>query len=70
LEGCPDVPGTGPSPYSLILLGDDMYLFEREEYDAVQTWPYRAPLARVIRSPRRVIGDHQSSSARGDATSP
>ena len=25
--------GTGPSPYSLILLGDDMYLFDREEYD-------------------------------------
>jgi hypothetical protein len=25
--------GTGPSPYSLILLGDDMLLFEREEYD-------------------------------------
>ena len=22
--------GTGPSPYSLILLGDDMYLFERK----------------------------------------
>jgi predicted metal-dependent enzyme (double-stranded beta helix superfamily) len=28
--------GTGPSPYSLILLGDDMYLFEREEYDPQQ----------------------------------
>ena len=27
------VRGTGPSPYSLILLGDDMLLFEREEYD-------------------------------------
>jgi hypothetical protein len=27
------VVGTGPSPYSLILLGDDMQLFEREEYD-------------------------------------
>jgi predicted metal-dependent enzyme (double-stranded beta helix superfamily) len=27
------VAGTGPSPYSLILLGDDMLLFEREEYD-------------------------------------
>ena len=25
--------GSGPSPYSLILLGDDMLLFEREEYD-------------------------------------
>lgn len=25
--------GTGPSPYSLILLGDDMYLFERKDYD-------------------------------------
>ena len=28
--------GTGPSPYSLILLGDDMYRFEREEYDPAQ----------------------------------
>ena len=27
------VRGTGPSPYSLILLGDDMYLYDREEYD-------------------------------------
>ena len=26
-------PGSGPSPYSLILLGDDMLLFNREEYD-------------------------------------
>jgi predicted metal-dependent enzyme (double-stranded beta helix superfamily) len=25
--------GTGPSPYSLVLLGDDMLLFDREEYD-------------------------------------
>jgi predicted metal-dependent enzyme (double-stranded beta helix superfamily) len=24
---------TGPSPYSLILLGDNMYLYERKEYD-------------------------------------
>ena len=30
------VVGTGPSPYSLILLGDNMYLFEREEYDPEQ----------------------------------
>lgn len=31
--------GSGPSPYSLILLGDNMYLFEREEYDPEQgTW--------------------------------
>jgi len=36
--------GTGPSPYSLILLGDDMYLFEREEYDPEQgTWRKLAP---------------------------
>jgi len=28
--------GTGPSPYSLILLGDNMYRFEREEYDPGQ----------------------------------
>ena len=27
------VAGSGPSPYSLILLGDDMLLFDREEYD-------------------------------------
>jgi predicted metal-dependent enzyme (double-stranded beta helix superfamily) len=27
------VVGTGPSPYSLILLGDDMLQYEREEYD-------------------------------------
>jgi len=36
--------GTGPSPYSLILLGDDMYLFERKEYDPRQgTWRTLAP---------------------------
>ena len=35
---------TGPSPYSLILLGDDMLLFEREEYDPGQgTWQRLAP---------------------------
>jgi hypothetical protein len=27
------IAGSGPSPYSLILLGDDMLLFGREEYD-------------------------------------
>jgi hypothetical protein len=27
------VPGSGLSRYSLILLGDDMLIFEREEYD-------------------------------------
>jgi hypothetical protein len=27
---------TGPSPYSLILPGDDMLLFGREEYDPEQ----------------------------------
>jgi predicted metal-dependent enzyme (double-stranded beta helix superfamily) len=33
------VPGTGPSPYSLILLGDDQLLFEREEFDLEHgTW--------------------------------
>jgi predicted metal-dependent enzyme (double-stranded beta helix superfamily) len=38
------VVGTGPSPYSLILLGDDMYLFERKEYDPEQgTWRNLAP---------------------------
>ena len=38
------VVGTGPSPYSLILLADNMYLFEREEYDPVQgTWRTLAP---------------------------
>jgi hypothetical protein len=36
--------GTGPSPYSLILLGDDMFLFEREEYDLQRgTWQSLAP---------------------------
>ena len=36
--------GSGPSPYSLILLGDDMLLFEREEYDPEQgTWRGLAP---------------------------
>jgi predicted metal-dependent enzyme (double-stranded beta helix superfamily) len=38
------VAGTGPSPYSLILLGNDMLLFDREEYDPVQgTWQALAP---------------------------
>ena len=33
------VAGSGPTPYSLILLGDDMLLFDREEYDPEQgTW--------------------------------
>ena len=36
--------GTGPSPHSLILLGDDMYLFERKEYNPQQgTWQALAP---------------------------
>jgi hypothetical protein len=36
--------GSGPSPYSLILLGDDMLLFERQEYDPEQgTWRGLAP---------------------------
>lgn len=36
--------GTGPSPYSLILLGDDMLRFEREEYDPGQgTWRRLGP---------------------------
>ena len=31
--------GTGPAPYTLVLLGDDMYLFERQEYDPAEgTW--------------------------------
>ena len=38
------VPGSGPSPYSLILLGDNMLLSEREEYDPRQgTWQHLAP---------------------------
>jgi hypothetical protein len=38
------VAGSGPSPYSLILLGDDMLLFEREEYDPERgTWRALAP---------------------------
>ena len=36
--------GTGPSPYSIILLGDDMLRFEREEYDPERrTWQRLAP---------------------------
>jgi predicted metal-dependent enzyme (double-stranded beta helix superfamily) len=38
------VRGTGPGPYSLILLGDDMLLFEREEYDPyLGIWQALAP---------------------------
>ena len=38
------VVGSGPSPYSLILLGDDMLLFDREEYDPeLGTWRALAP---------------------------
>jgi hypothetical protein len=38
------VVGSGPSPYSLILLGNDMLLFERAEYDPEQgTWQALAP---------------------------
>jgi hypothetical protein len=36
--------GSGPSPYSLILLGDDMLLFDREESDPERgTWNALAP---------------------------
>jgi len=38
------VAGSGPSPYSLILLGDDMLLSGREEYDPEHgTWRALAP---------------------------
>jgi len=38
------VVGSGPSPYSLILLGDDMLLFNRKEYDPEDgTWQALAP---------------------------
>lgn len=38
------VVGSGPSPYSLILLGDNMVLFEREEYDPEHgTWHRLVP---------------------------
>jgi hypothetical protein len=38
------VAGSGPSPYSLILLGDDMLLFNRKEYDPEHgTWQALAP---------------------------
>ena len=38
------IAGSGPSPYSLILLGDDMLLFDREEYDPERgTWQALAP---------------------------
>jgi predicted metal-dependent enzyme (double-stranded beta helix superfamily) len=33
------VVGTGPAPYSLILLGDNMFMFDRQEYDPGEgTW--------------------------------
>jgi len=36
--------GTGPAPYTLVLLGDNMYLFERQEYDpAAGTWQALEP---------------------------
>ena len=42
--------GSGPSPYSLILLGDDMYLFERQEYDPGQgTWRSLHPVIQAAR---------------------
>ena len=57
------VDGTGPSPYSLILLGDDMLLFDREEYDPEQgAWQALAlgdpgrPTAESPRSPFVQIG--------------
>lgn len=38
------VAGSGPSPYSLILLGDDMFVFERQEYDPGEgTWQTLRP---------------------------
>jgi len=38
------VAGSGPVPYSLILLGDDMLLFDRQEYDPERgTWRALAP---------------------------
>ena len=38
------VRGTGASPYSLILLGDNMYRYERKEYDAEEgIWRKLAP---------------------------
>jgi hypothetical protein len=38
------VAGSGPTPYSLILLGDNMLEFEREEYDPERgTWQWLAP---------------------------
>jgi predicted metal-dependent enzyme (double-stranded beta helix superfamily) len=38
------VAGTGPSPYSLVLLGNDMFLFNRQEYDPEQgTWRSLGP---------------------------
>ena len=38
------VAGSGPTPYSLILLGDNMLVFEREEYDPERgTWQRLAP---------------------------
>ena len=46
--------GTGASPYSLILLGDDMYLFERNEYFPQQgTWRKLAPVIQAGRTADR-----------------
>jgi hypothetical protein len=52
------VTGSGPSPYSLILLGDDMLLFEREEYDPGRgTWRGLAPGTPAART-ARTGGNH------------
>ena len=50
--GVPDMDTVGrPSPYSLILLGDDMLLFEPEEYDPQRgTWRALAPAIRAGRT--------------------
>jgi len=73
------VPGTGPSPYSLILLGDDMLLFGREEYDPGRgtwralppsdpgrsnRWPSVAGNTFIRAMPRWLRRDHHDMKAR------
>jgi hypothetical protein len=43
--------GTRPGPYSLILLGDDMLLFDRDEYDpGLGTWRALRPVIPAART--------------------
>jgi len=63
--GVPDMDTVGrPSPYSLILLGDDMLLFEPEEYDPSAGHGERRPRRSGPVAPLMALGrvrrdDHQ-----------